>query len=290
MLHRIQVLRAVYYAQRWRLKRLLRIADKPRAPVLSSTTGAALERHLRICTLLAGNLKGLDLIQGGMACEVGSGDCLASADLFLGAGFDKVYLVEKQSIVVDQRQRDVLRALADRPELPNAMQAMVDSDRPAINAEKVKVIPAFFEEADVPEKVDFIFSFDVLEHVEDLDGFFKKCADILSPNGVMLHKFDLSGHEFFEDPMPPLDFQTYPDWLYRLMFPKYRRACRRFLDEIVAAMEKAGFVISGREVLRVAATDYIEVLRPALRSEAKKRSGSALAPLDILIRAHLPAD
>jgi len=290
MLHRIQVLRAVYYAQRWRLKRLLGIADKPRAPVLSSTTGAALERHLRICTLLAGNLKGLDLIQGGMACEVGSGDCLASADLFLGAGFDKVYLVEKQSIVVDQRQRDVLRALADRPELPNAMQAMVDSDRPAINAEKVKVIPAFFEEADVPEKVDFIFSFDVLEHVEDLDGFFKKCADILSPNGVMLHKFDLSGHEFFEDPMPPLDFQTYPDWLYRLMFPKYRRACRRFLDEIVAAMEKAGFVISGREVLRVAATDYIEVLRPALRSEAKKRSGSALAPLDILIRAHLPAD
>lgn len=282
MLHKKQVLRAVYFAQRWRLKRLLQIPDKPRAPVLNSPTGAALERHLRICTLLAGNLKDLDLSQGGVACEVGSGDCLASADLFLGAGFNKVYLVEKQAIVVDQRQRDVLRALADRPELPNAMQAMVDSDLPAINAEKVQVIPAFFEEAEVPEKVDFIFSFDVVEHVEDLDGFFKKCADILSPNGVMLHKFDLSGHEFFEDPMPPLDFQTYPDWLYRLMFPKYRRACRRFLDEIVAAMGKAGFELTNQEVLRAAEADYIKMLHPSLCSKARKRSLDQLAPLDVV--------
>lgn len=65
MLHKKQVLRAVYFAQRWRLKRLLQIPDKPRAPVLNSPTGAALERHLRICTLLAGNLKDLDLSQGG---------------------------------------------------------------------------------------------------------------------------------------------------------------------------------------------------------------------------------
>lgn len=47
-----------------------------------------------------------------------------------------------------------------------------------------------------------------------------------------VQKFDFSGHEFPEDPIPPLDFQTYPDWLFNLIVPKYRRAAGHFADEI----------------------------------------------------------
>jgi hypothetical protein len=54
----------------------------------------------------------------------------------------------------------------------------------------------------------------VLEHVEDLLGAMTVCFSLMKPGARMVHVTDLGGHGFFEDPMPPLDFQVYPDWLY----------------------------------------------------------------------------
>ena len=289
LLHPKQVLRALYCGQRWRLKRLLRIPDRPRNPVVDGDSEAAFERHLRICTLLNTGVKALpEDVRTGVACEIGCGDCLSTADLFLGAGFRKVYLVEKQQIVLDDRQRALLKRLADLSELPNSLTCLSGDSPPKIDA-RIQIIPEFFENAELPEKVDLIFSNDVIEHVEDLPGFFSACARILKPGGVMLHKFDLSGHEFFEDPLPPLDFQTYPNWLYDLMFPKYRRACRWFLDEIESAIDSAAFSKPKLQFIRTAEEEYVKQLIPFLRADAKRRTVKELKPLDIVLTASLSA-
>jgi SAM-dependent methyltransferase len=259
----------------------LGIAGKEDTPVIGGDIARAVERHFRIATLLRSVLPESP---HGVACEVGSGDCLAAADLLLGVGFREVILVEKKPITADERQKEVLRRLAAGG-LPNRSEVFHPDGGNRLDSSRVRVIPEYFEKACLERQVDFLFSFDVVEHVEDLRSFFKNCRSVVAPGGIMVHKFDLSGHEFFEDPMPPLDFQTYPDWLYHLMFPKYRRACRRFLDEILDAAALEGFADHPSvTMIREAEEDYLAALRPLLRSNARRRSDEQLKPLDIVVR------
>ncbi|MEI6790923.1 MAG: methyltransferase domain-containing protein [Myxococcaceae bacterium] len=283
ILHPYQVVRALYYGQRWRLKRFLRIPDQPRNPVVDGNHEAAYERHLRICRLLNKAIQDFPSEQKGrVACEIGSGDCLSTADLLLGSGFEKVYLVEKQPIIFDCRQYELLKDLSTLSELPNSLASLSDENPPKIS-DHITIIPEYFENVKMPEKVDLIFSHDVIEHVEDLAGFFSGCARILKPGGVMVHKFDLSGHEFFEDPIPPLDFQTYPNWLYNLMFPKYRRSCRWFLQDILGSAKQCGFACISALILNAADREYIEKLRPLLRKTGMFLTADQLSSLDVLI-------
>jgi len=281
ILHPWVVLSASLFGIRYRIKQLLGIAGKEDTPVIGGDIAKAFERHFRIATLLR---SALPESPHGVACEVGSGDCLAAADLLLGVGFREVILVEKKPIAADERQREVLKRLAAGG-LPNRSEVFHPDGSNRLDSSRVRVIPEYFEQARLESQVDFLFSFDVVEHVEDLRGFFKNCRSVVASGGTMVHKFDLSGHEFFEDPMPPLDFQTYPDWLYHLIFPKYRRACRRFLDEILDAAVREGFSDHPSvTMIREADADYLAALRPHLRSNARCRSDEQLKPLDIVVR------
>ena len=56
---------------------------------------AVLDRHTRICRVLLKELQSIVIQRKDVACEIGAGDCLASADLLLGFGFKKLYIVEK---------------------------------------------------------------------------------------------------------------------------------------------------------------------------------------------------
>ena len=57
--HPQAVARAIYYGQRWRLKRWLGIPDRPRAPVLEGGIDQAVERYRRICCTLLPHLANL---------------------------------------------------------------------------------------------------------------------------------------------------------------------------------------------------------------------------------------
>lgn len=89
----------------------------------------------------------------------------------------------------------------------------------------------------------------------------------------MIHKFDLTGHDLLENPIPPLDFQTYPDWLYALMYPNYSRATRQLQSVKIHQVQKKGFEDIRVECLRQASAEYIDcswpLLRPVVRFEPK---------------------
>lgn len=279
------LLRSAYYGNRWRLKQWLGIKDKPHTDVLNSGMSSAVARYRRICQTLLDNLPDREMIRNAVVSEIGCGDCLAAADMMLGLGAKHVHLVEFIPMVVRDEHREALAPLISDGNLPNRGEVLADGDPPRLNADRVTFHEGLLENVRLPEPVDFLYSFDVLEHVEDLDGFFAYCGEVVRPGGMMMHKFDLSGHGQFEDPMPPLDFQTMPRWLYELSFPKYNRAVGNFADAFLKSMEKHGFSDLTVVPIRVAEKAYLDEVWPHLRKEARERSKDTVALLDLIVLA-----
>ena len=283
------VMKALYYGMRWRLKRLLGIKDAPNVNVLASGVHKATERHGRICRTLLAHLPDPSALRGANVAEIGCGDCLAAADMMLGLGASRVFLVDRQPIVISPLHREVLRPLAEDPTLPNRAEILSPGDEPSLDPAKASAHHGLLEEVGIPAPVSMVYSFDVVEHVEDLDGFFSCCYRMLTPGGISLHKFDLSGHEFFEDPLPPLDFQTYPTWLFNLIFPKYRRAAGHFADTILESMKRQGFQIESVIPIRTAEEGYLSEIWQSLRKEARLRDPETVGLLDVIVVARKPS-
>lgn len=283
--HKRRVFKAFYYASRWRLKQLLGLPEKPNLHVVQSGLATALERHRRICLTLLPYFQAVSELRGSVVAEIGSGDCLAAADMVLGMGARHVHLLDQRPIMVSPHHRAVVDALAADAALPNSGTILAKGEPPQLNSQVATPHTGLFESIGLPEPANLIYTFDVLEHVEDLNGFFQRCREISKPGTVHAHKFDLSGHEFFEDPIPPLDFQTYPDWIFNLIFPKYRRATGHLADEIFEAMKHNGCVIDQVVPLRTAEKDYLREIKPSLRSKARQRDDDTLALLDVIVVA-----
>lgn len=279
------LVRSAYYANRWRLKQALGIRDKPRADVLNSGMDSAVARYKRICRTFLDNLPDRDRLKDAVVCEIGCGDCLAAADMMLGLGARHAHLVEFTPMNVGERHRQALQALIDDPLFPNRGETLEAGTPVRLNGEKVTFHEGLMENVKLPEKVDLLFSFDVLEHVDDLEGFFAYCGESVRPGGLMIHKFDLSGHGQFEDPMPPLDFQTLPRWLFDFVFPKYNRAAGNFADQFLTAMERHGFTDLKIVPIRVADSAYLEEIWPHLRREARDRDKETIKLLDLVVLA-----
>jgi len=277
------------YAMRRRLRKALRIAPRhTAAPVMGFAMDAILERHAWIArSVLKHSPPGLEL-RGQAVCEVGAGDCLAASSLFLAQGAARVNIVEVEPAVVNEKQLQVLEGL-QKLGLPMDLTIIQREGGLRLDAQRVRYHQGFMEDfhADTPHA--FLFSFSVLEHVEDLAGFYASCWKALAPGGWMLHMIDLGGHELFEDPLPPLDFQTYPDWLYSLMFPKYHRATRRFVNEHAAAVTSAGFRVEKITPTRTADAEYLDRLWPLLRPAAQARPRDEIGVVEFALLAQKPA-
>lgn len=282
--HSDRVLQALYYGSRWRLKRLLRIPEKPYAAVINTGIDEATKRYRRICETILEHLPKPNSMVGSVVAEIGCGDCLAAADLMLGIGARHVHLIEYFPIVVTQSHCEALKPLVDDLSLPNRGE-ILDTECIRLNPSRATAHQGLLEDIGIPEPVDLVYSFDVVEHVEDLNGFFDCCAKMLRPGGISLHKFDLSGHEYFEDPLPPLEFQTYPTWLFNLIFPKYRRAVGNFGDTIMDAMRNQGLEIIEVVPIRKADPEYLDAVWPRLRKEARLRSREIVSLLDVIVIA-----
>lgn len=281
--HFIPFLKSAYYGNRWRIKQMLRIKVKPHTDVLSSGLAPAVGRYKRICKTILEQMNDTEIVKDAVVCEIGCGDCLAAADMMLGLGAKHVHLVEFIPMVVSENHREALAPLIADPELPNKGSVLAVGSPPRLNADLVTFHEGHMENIKLPEPVDFLYSFDVLEHVDDLEGFFSYCGEIVRPGGLMMHKFDLSGHGLFEDPMPPLDFQAMPEWMFRFAFPKFNRAAGNFADEFHTMMEKHGFTILETIPIRTADPEYLDQVWPYLRPKARERRKDIVKLLDLVV-------
>ena len=274
-----------YYGHRSVMRKMLGIPGRPTSRVMHFGMDHAVERYSRICRTLLAHIPTSQLLKGAVVSEIGCGDCFAAADMMLGLGAKHVHLVEYLPLELSEENREALQALVGKDGLPNRGELLDSGKSLQLNSQKASYHRGLLEATKLPQQVDFLYSFDVLEHVEDLDGFFSYCGEVVKPGGTMLHKFDLSGHGLFEDPMPPLDFQTFPRWLFDLIFLKYQRAVGHFSDEFLISMKKHGFTDLKVIPIRVAEPAYLNEIWPYLRKEAKLRSKDTVGLLDLVVTA-----
>jgi SAM-dependent methyltransferase len=287
ILHPTRVAGSLYWNNRRALRIFLGIKRPTVNSVLSDGVESAFTRYLRVCLFYHGHLGRAGDISGQTVCEIGCGNCLASADLLLGMGASHVDLIETLPIVVDEVQKEVLEKFSSYQGLPNRNEILGRDGK--IDGKKATVVPQYLEHIEDADKYQVMLSYDVLEHVSDVAGFFRNCRRLLHPGGIMIHKIDLSGHQFFEDPLPPLDFQTYPDWLYKLMNLKRGYAMRRLQGEFLDAIRRMGFSVEEVGILRAADEDYVELVRPKLRSQIRRASTQELKVLDWYVIARKPS-
>ena len=119
-----------------------------------------------------------------------------------------------------------------------------------------------FEKRGLPEPVDFIYSNDVMEHVDDPATIFRCAFNALKPNGKFVNNIDLAGHNAFSNAAQPLDFLTCPDWLWSLMFSHVVTTNRVRYSEFLRCATAAGFEVAKEDVLVRAAPDYLRQVRP----------------------------
>ena len=259
----------------------------PKAGVVTDSADvvAETERHRQMSQFIYRQVQQHLPVNQLAACEIGAGKVLANADMLLGLGFARSYIIEKSPGPFGADQIRILKSIAEDAELPNKLDILSPENPETLNSGRLVLIKEYFENVVMPEPVDLIFSFDVLEHVEDLPGFFRCCHAALREGGVMIHKIDLSGHSLLEDPIPPLDFQTYPDWLYDLMFGKYERATRNFVSDYTREIKNLGFKNIAINPIQKADADYLDRLWPQLRAAAGNLPRDEVAVFDVVITA-----
>jgi SAM-dependent methyltransferase len=284
MLHKAKVGRAIWYSARSRLRRALGFKSRARAWPATGLE-AVVAHHTDLVRRFLEAAPPSWNVAGEIVCEAGCSDCWAIASLLAGTGAAKVDLVEPTPPVLDPRQAEVLKAVRQAG-FPLDTTILRGGNELSLDSARVTYHNTVLEGLDFEGRYDYLFSIDVMEHVEDLDGFYAACLKVLKSGGQMFHSIDFSGHSDFEDPVPPLDFQTYPDWLHDLMYPPFHRATRSFLSDHYQAMSRAGLVLDETRVLRRADPDYLAAIWPHLRRRARSLPPEEVAALQAVLTSH----
>jgi SAM-dependent methyltransferase len=285
MLHKLRVLKALKGNAIRQTRIRLGIKSRPKAPILNMPVEKIVERHSMICRRLA-DLWPADLkLNGDSVCEIGPGDCLASTAFFVAKGAGHVDLVELQPPVLNEKQFRILTALKDLG-FPIALEIIIAKDGGyVLNADCISYYKDLMENYQVKDRHGLVFSHHVLEHVEDLNVMFESAYRALRAGGRMLHVVDLGGHDQFEEPIPPLDFQTYPDWLFAAMYPIHYRNTRRFVSDYKSAAERAGFKQVEIHPTILAEKNYVAAIHPRLRPAARRQDIKDIAVIEFNLTA-----
>ncbi len=181
---------------------------------------AQFDDYLRYGELALEQLRGLRVF------ELGFGDNVGVALKFLAAGAARVVCLDKFYSTRDvEHQRKIYLAL--RETLPYEQQRRFDvaidlTSGVELNTEKLKCIYGsdVMHAVELPESEPFNLAISraALEEVYDPDPAVEALDRLLAPDGLMLHKIDLSDYGMFSsNGMNPLTFLTIAEPVYRLM-------------------------------------------------------------------------
>jgi len=124
---------------------------------------------------------------------------------------------------------------------------------------------------------DIVISRAVLEHVDDLPATFRDMAAVLVPGGMAIHKVDLKSHGLHR--RNRLDFLTWPERLWRLMFSGKGAPNRLRLDRYRDEASRAGLRIDLLKPCEVATAEEVAEVRPFLAVCFRSLSDEDLACL-----------
>jgi hypothetical protein len=204
------------------------------------------------CSCLSDLVDQLDLpgadassvLQGKRILEYGPGDTLGVALLLYAHGAASVECVDRfprhthspKAVTIYQAILDGL----DECRRARAARAFREAGNPAsgFRAEAVEYRVTPNGLSGRRAAYDLIVSRAVLALINRLDKTIEDIAAGLAPGGTSVHKVDLSSHGL--DRYRPLDFLSWPDPLYRLMYSRKGRPNRWRVDKYRELVERAG--------------------------------------------------
>jgi SAM-dependent methyltransferase len=170
---------------------------------------------------------GREDLRGKTVVEIGPGDAIPLALLFIGAGADRYVAIDRflGDVFGEDAMtlyREVLALTA--PEVRAGLQArgFGTSAGDLVTLFRSRHVALIREgiEREVPQdarEADFIVSFNVCEHLADLGRALRNMAALLSPDGRMIHRIDYGPHDLWQSYGNPLAFLTVPGRLWNMM-------------------------------------------------------------------------
>jgi hypothetical protein len=225
--------------RKWRLRR-------PRTTPAIVSSDEQVERYalqgLRFALLHRGAVEGADI------AEFGPGDNLASGLAMLAGGARSYAALDR--FVGDYSSPDAkrwYRAVENRwPTLfphtpwPEWLHA---ADFPEAYPDRVEAVAASVEVAVIRRHFDVVCSYQVAEHVVDVDQFASLTASLLGPDGVAIHRVDFGPHDCWTRYNDPLTFLRFAPWLWSAMGSNRGYPNRIRHHELLRALTQAGLEV-----------------------------------------------
>lgn len=224
--------------RRWRAKR-------PRAGAYFTGGGEELERYA---------FSGLNLLQkyvgdirGKSVCEIGAGDYLTSGLSMLAAGASRYAVIDRfLGDYTGDTAKKWYRGIEDGwaktyPETPWTSDIKA-ADFPENYADRIELIKQPIETAATENKFDIVCSFQVGEHISDIDAFAEMNQRLLEkPHGTALHRVDFGPHDCWFQYRDPMTFLRFSDKIWNLTGSN-RGVPNRFRHhQFMKAFDRAGF-------------------------------------------------
>lgn len=112
------------------------------------------------------------------------------------------------------------------------------------------------------DEIDLVLSRAVLEHVNDLPATFADMHAAMKRDAIAIHQVDLKSHGLHQ--ANPLDFLTWPDYLWRLMYSHKGVPNRLRVDAYRAILAQTGFDVISLEPTLLADLADMRAVRSAL--------------------------
>jgi hypothetical protein len=222
--------------RRWRLRR-------PKTATAYSNTDEFLRNYafgsLDLLLQYAGG------VTGKTVCEIGPGDYLTSGYSILAAGANRY-------CAIDRFPGDYYGAAAKNwyaeieknwssfyPDLPWD-ETLSTANFPENVAERLELIGEPLESAQTLRKYDLVCSFQVGEHIIDIDAFAQIHNRVLNDGGIGLHRVDFGPHDCWFYYRDPGVFLRFSDRVWNYTGSNRGVPNRKRHHEFLAAFERAG--------------------------------------------------
>ncbi len=227
--------------------------------------------------------------------EIGPGPILANGIRFIAEGAASYTALDRFDLL--RRDREVRRAYRELigrlscEQQRRCLGLITDGRDGRLFDSRIQSVVAKIEEGAGKlglGKWDFVVSFDVLEHVDDLVATMRTVRDLLKPGGVMVHRVDVGAHNVTAD-VHRLSHLAFSDWAWRMISSK-RAICNRFRpSEFLRAAESLGFETVQYERTTLLCPETVASIRPRLWKKFANCSFEDLATVDFVWIAKSPA-
>ncbi len=196
-------------------------------------------------------------IQGSSILELGPGDAAPLAMLFIASGASRYVALDRfPGDITSPRALAIYEAVLLRAQATGIELSHLNLD----NFSKASILDWFSREKRIrieplsaDEEVvaslgpfDLIVSFNVVEHLSNLERAFSNLNQILEKDGVMIHRVDYGPHDVWRSYTNLLSFLAIPDWVWDVLGSNRGYPNRLRHQQIVEQLSQLGLAVSSR--------------------------------------------